>query len=262
MSDVSAPVPSPPTDDKASPPPSSLPAKKTARRRSSHPTPRDRRQTAGQQYDGTKSKQAKRVAAATGKQEDGILDIFDELLKFLDEEFWLIFFAIIYAFSIIFFSLAVLNVRHTHTHTHTRTPSSAQPPSQYCSTVTNCNELCLLMKTKTNTYFVLSLCVYPHLSPHHHLNPTSGRAMLRTVVYDSMILLNLACPPPSLSPPFTPHHLPELTNERTHAKNGRRKTDETANHQTTEIHGIETLHVELDHRFVHPLVRVHHHVSD
>ena len=42
---------------------------------------------------------------------DGLMDVFDDFLKFLDDEFWLIFFAIVYAFSLIFFGLAVLNVR-------------------------------------------------------------------------------------------------------------------------------------------------------
>jgi hypothetical protein len=59
-------------------------------------------------YDGTKSKQAKRAVA---KQPDGLMDAFDDMIKFLDEEFWLIFFAIIYAFSLIFFMLAIVNVR-------------------------------------------------------------------------------------------------------------------------------------------------------
>jgi hypothetical protein len=39
------------------------------------------------------------------------MDMFDDFVKFMDEEFWLIFFAVIYAFTLIFFMLAVTNVR-------------------------------------------------------------------------------------------------------------------------------------------------------
>lgn len=68
-------------------------------------------QAAGQEYDGAKSKQAKKVAAQGQSSAYGVLDAFDDFLKFLDEEFWLIFFAIVYAFSLIFFLLAIVNVR-------------------------------------------------------------------------------------------------------------------------------------------------------
>ena len=87
----------------------------TRRRSSFHPPSpflhRARRQATSQEYDGTKSKQAKKVeaAAANDGAGDGLLDMFDEILRFLDEEFWLIFFAVIYAFSIIFFTLAIMN---------------------------------------------------------------------------------------------------------------------------------------------------------
>jgi len=65
-----------------------------------------------EEYDGTKSKQAKRTAAAPAQStSDGVMDMFDDFVKFMDEEFWLIFFAVIYAFTLIFFMLAVTNVR-------------------------------------------------------------------------------------------------------------------------------------------------------
>uniref|UniRef100_A0A7S0SS17 Uncharacterized protein n=1 Tax=Mantoniella antarctica TaxID=81844 RepID=A0A7S0SS17_9CHLO len=63
-----------------------------------------------EEYDGTKSKQAKRTAAAPAQStSDGVMDMFDDFVKFMDEEFWLIFFAVIYAFTLIFFMLAVTN---------------------------------------------------------------------------------------------------------------------------------------------------------
>ena len=68
----------------------------------------------GAAYDGeAKSRKEKKAAsrppAGTG---DAFMDMFDELMKFLDEEFWLVFFAIVYAFSIVFFCLALTNVRY------------------------------------------------------------------------------------------------------------------------------------------------------
>lgn len=37
------------------------------------------------------------------------MSVFDDVMSFIDEEFWLVFFAVIYAFSLIFFVLAVIN---------------------------------------------------------------------------------------------------------------------------------------------------------
>jgi hypothetical protein len=68
------------------------------------------------QYVGAKGKAAKRSAARAAKareeEEEEPSSLLDDVFAFLEDEFWLLFFAILYAFSFVFFLLACAHKYH------------------------------------------------------------------------------------------------------------------------------------------------------